>query len=136
MIDFGFTNSQADLDVVIAWRDAAIADGWDHEATYAPTEGEDRACRLRRDGYVAQVISRAGDAGKWKAQASVSLWGPDGMSIRPPKTYDWDAIRRGVETCHYCKAFPVKTERVAFAGRGCVTCAPKERVKLPANWAD
>ncbi len=138
---FGFTNSQADYDAVVAWREAAIADGWDHEPSYGGHESEDRACRLKRNGFVVLIISRKPlsltmDTGRWLAEAQVNAWGPDGMAIRVPDVYDGACFSVAVETCGYCGASSVTTERVGFAGRACPDCAPKERAKLPPNWAE
>lgn len=133
---FGFTNSQADLDAVIAWRDAAVADGWDHKPTYS-SEAEERAATLNREGYVAHILTRSrSHTGKWLAEAKVSVWGPDGLAIRVPTVYDWSQIKSAVEKCHYCGAQPVKTKRVGFAGRACITCAPIEEGKLPRGYYD
>lgn len=119
---------------VLAFRDAAMADGWSSEPTYAH-EDEMRAFRLRRDGFLLQCLARPEDKDS-VGVGTINGWGPDGMAIDVGETYDWDAIKRSAETCQYCKAFPVKTERVAFAGRACQTCGPIERAKLPANWAE
>jgi len=137
---FGFTNSQADLDAVIAWRDAAIADGWSHRPTYGKSESEDRACTMEKNGYKAMVLTRTpieGKPSKWKAEAEVNIWGPDGLAIKPPNVYDWEAIQSAVATCGYCGAHPVKTERVGFAGRCCETCLPTMRAKIEVpGWAN
>lgn len=34
MNEFGFTNDSREYERVCAWRDAAIADGWDHRPLY------------------------------------------------------------------------------------------------------
>lgn len=118
----------------LAWREAAMADGWQSAPTYSH-EDELRAFRLTRDGFVVQGLARPADD-KTLGVGEISCWGPDGMSIPAGEFYDWAAIKAGIETCHYCGAHPVKTERVAFAGRACAECGPKERAKLPSNWAD
>lgn len=140
-MDFGFTNDEAKIVAAETWRDAAAADGWSMTPTYAPHEGIERAAKLLHpDGYQAQIITRRRRAEdrhkKWAGEASVSVWGPDGLSIRSPYVYDMAAIRAATEKCHYCKAFPVKTVRVGFAGRACEACQPGEEKKLGPRYYD
>lgn len=134
--EWGFTDSIHDFNAVVAWRDAAIADGWEHRPTYGTHESEDRACKLTKDRFVVQVLTRTHEKAKRRYEAQVSAWGPDGLAIRVPDIYDWHAIQSAVMRCNYCGACPVETSRVAFAGRACGTCGPQERAKLPRNWAD
>lgn len=129
-LDFGFTNDQARIDAARAWRDAAIADGWMAEAMYAPREGIASACRLTRDGFVAQVITRENAPGlAHRFEVSVDVWGPDKLTVKPPFAYDWPAIQAAVRTCNACGATDVDTERYAFAGRCCAACLPAMRAK-------
>ncbi len=95
---FGNTRKEAEFAAVAAWRDAAVADGWD-----------------RRPTYIMPFV------------ASISLWGPDGLAITPPATYDWPAIQAGATTCRACKKVGVKTVRYSFAGRCCEACLPAMR---------
>jgi len=146
-MDFGFTNNVGIFDAVRAWRDAAIADGWQVQPTYpAPDpvpgpefgpnayrgEAMERACTLRRAGYTVHVITRT-NVGKWKFEAKLSAWCPDGMAIGLPREYDLAAIVSAVRRCNYCKRENVDTERVGFAGRYCATCLPtvRKRVEYP-----
>lgn len=111
------------------WRDAAVADGWAIEPTYAH-EPQEQAFRLRRDGYVIQGLARPAHP-EWGMPApSIYIWGPDGLAIEPPLVYDSAAILRGVETCSKCHAHPVETERVGFAGRYCAPCATIVRPQI------
>lgn len=116
------------------WRDAAVADGWTVEPTYKH-ESVDRAFRLTRDGYVVQGIARDGDE-QTLPTAYLHIWCPRGIAIAPPATYDFAAIRQAEQTCEYCGAHPVPTQRVAFANRACEKCAPVEQANLPARWAE
>ena len=125
-MDFGFTNDRASFEAAAAWRDAAVADGWSVQPTYGAHEGVERAAKLTRDGFVAQVITRT-KVGKWLYEASVSVWGPDGLAVAPPNAYDWSAIVAATKRCSYCKAPDVETERVGFAGRCCAACLPAVR---------
>lgn len=136
-MDFGFTNYPTRHAAAITWRDAAIADGWSARATYGNSESFDRASSLDHpDGYKVMILSRTNDkpGAKWKFEAQVSVWGPDGLTIKPPAEYDMVAIRAAVENCHYCGKTGCKTERVGFAGRACATCAPVEENKLEPNY--
>jgi hypothetical protein len=136
-VDFGFTNDQARYAAAIAWRDAAIADGWSARATYGNSESFDRASSLdHADGYKVMILTRTNDkpGAKWKFEAEVNVWGPDGLAIKPPAQYDMTAIRAATETCHYCGKVGRKTERVGFAGRACMVCAPVEEKKLGPNY--
>lgn len=76
------------------WRDAAVADGWSIEPTYAH-EPKEHAFRLWRDGYCAQGLARPipGPHGTIPVP-EIHIWGPDGLSIKTPETYDFEHIRR------------------------------------------
>ena len=125
---FGFTNDDAKFQAVADWFDAAIADGWLAEQTYKH-EPLERAARLRRDGFTAQILRRSEangrKPGKWKYEAMVSLWGPDRLAINPPFPYDMTAIIAGLRTCNACGATDVETQRYSFAGRCCAECRPE-----------
>lgn len=132
---FGFTNDRAQYDAAIAWRDAAIADGWEASPAY-DTEDIGRACRLRRDGFEVQVITRE-KVGKWKYEAQVNVWGPDGMCVNPMKTYNWTDLVDGLRVCDQCKKTDRDTKRVGFANRVCAECfeSAKQRIEVP-GWCD
>lgn len=103
-MEFGFTNDSREYQRVIAWRDAAIADGWEHGPQ--SSEAEERWSRLTRDGFVCQILTRSrgnwvpdpnwpnhpNPHGKWAYEAQVSMWGPDGVSVNPGLVYDWGKI--------------------------------------------
>lgn len=111
------------------WRDAAIADGWDHAPTYAPHEEEDRACRLKRDGFVVQTITRE----ELAKLASIHAWGPDDLQVSVPDEYSMEALVKNLRRCNDCGAVDVETQRTGFAGRVCNTCLPaaKKRDEFP-----
>lgn len=119
------------------WRAAAEADGWLIRPTYA-NEDILTAWTGERDGFKVQGIARPiGHHGSGLPVATLSIWGPDQLAIKPPAIYSMDAILIGSQTCHRCQAHPVQTERVAFAGRYCATCAPIERnVQERGNWCE
>jgi hypothetical protein len=150
-LDFGFTNDSREYERVCAWRDAAIADGWHHEPTYPKSELEDRACRLSRDGWSVQILTRSrgnyipdpqwpnrpSPHGKWAYEAQVSVWGPDGLAVNPGLTYDWNALKANLRHCPECGKDDVETRRVAFANRCCNDCAPKLKAELEKpGWCD
>lgn len=149
MSEHGFTNDSREYERVIAWRDAAIADGWEHGSQ--SSEAEERWSKLTRDGFVCQVLTRSrGNEvldpargyhqsvhGKYAYQAKVSLWGPDGVAVNPGLIYDWDAIRESLRACPECGAKDVETFRVAFANRACAKCRPALEAKLcKPGWCD
>lgn len=137
-MDFGFTNDSAKLKAAQDYRDAAAADGWAIRPTYG-SESMDRASTLTRDRFVMQALTRDNSekGGKWKHEAQISIWGPDGLAIRPPETYDFAEISARTRRCLYCKAEDVETERVGFAGRCCAKCLPAMRAKIETpGWTD
>jgi hypothetical protein len=123
---WGFTNNPIWIERVRAFVDAAVADGWSREATYTPSESIDRASKLKRDGFVIQVIARDNPEheGAYRYEASLNGWGPDGMVIRLPNDYDMEAIRAAVSRCSLCEKAADKTYRYSFAGRCCEACLP------------
>lgn len=128
--DFGFTNEEDQLWAAEQWRNSAVADGWLASPMYPNSEPSDRATRLKHpDGFVAQVLTRNNvtsppqhGPGKWKYEAGVHVWGPDGLAVIAGWVYDMNQLRNGLTSCHYCKASDVPTVRVGFAGRVCSDC--------------
>lgn len=115
---------------VVAFRDAAVADGWSIEPTYGEHESVDRASRLKKDGFLMMILTRTpveGDFFRHRYESEVSIWGPDGLCIAPPSKYDMEEIRRGLRICEECHATDVETFRVSFAGRCCAKCLPAAR---------
>ena len=112
----------------LAWREAAIADGWHSEPTYQH-EPELTAFRLTRQGFIIQGLARSASEDA-VGTGELSGWGPDGLHIPVGEIYDWDALKRAVETCGYCDAHPIKTSRVGFAGRCCDACLPTMRARI------
>lgn len=142
-MDFGFTNDKNVYDEVVAFRDAAIADGWSHHATYQ-NEPEERASRLSKDGFTMRILTRSRDNevlnpaagihrtmhGKWKYEARVSVWGRDGLGISLiGPVYDMARIKAGLRRCDACRAEDVDTQRYSFAGRCCAKCRPDMAAK-------
>lgn len=142
-MDFGFTNDDKIYRAVVAFRDAAIADGWTHIPTYQ-CEPEERASRLSKDGFTMQILTRSRDNevldpsrgyhhsvhGKWKYEAQVSIWGKDGLGVSLiGPVYDMERIKTGVRRCDSCRAEDVDTERYSFAGRCCAKCRPAMAAK-------
>ncbi len=117
----------------VAWRDAALADGWISTATYGESEADGRASTLTRDGFKASVITRLPKPTSHhpnpKHEGEVSVWGPDRLAVEPGQTYDWEHIKAGLRHCGRCNADDVETTRVAFADRACLPCLPKAREK-------
>ena len=134
---WGFTNDRAYLEAVQAYRDAAIADGWTVEPTYAAEE-IGRACRLKKSDFVMMVLTRENrPGGKFAYEVRAYLWGPDGLAIKPQAPHNWDQIKEGLRVCGWCGATGVHTERVGFANRVCAKCAPEARKKIEVpGWCD
>lgn len=130
---FGFTNDPERLLAVIAWRDAAVADGWTIEPTYPKTETVDQAAKLHRDGWVALVLTRGREGSphshRWYYEAQVSVWAPDSLAVRPGDVYSWEALQAATRSCNNCNATEVKTFGYSFAGRCCEACLPAMRLQ-------
>jgi hypothetical protein len=150
MMTFGFTNDTKEYDRVRSFRDAAIADRWSHKATY-DSEPEERASHLYREGFVMSVLTRSRENevlnpargiystshGKWRYEAQVHIWGPDGMAIDSGPVYDWGKLTAGLRHCPECGADDVDTQLVGFANRVCADCAPALRKKIEKpGWCD
>lgn len=117
------------LRLIHEWRAAAEADGWQFGPTYS-NEPETTAFKGNREGFAIHGIARPEDERHSIACVSLHIWGPDGLAIKPPPTYDMEAIRRGARACGYCEATDVDTVRVGFAGRCCLTCEPTIRPQV------
>lgn len=127
---WGMTNDYRRVEAAIAYREAAKADGWIAEPIYK-NESIDQACALTRDGFTINILTRTNcRSNRYKYQASVSIWGPDRLIVKPSSyQYNWPLIRDGVRCCHECGATDVYTTRVSFAGRVCKPCLPTARAK-------
>lgn len=144
-MDFGFTNDEAQYRQVKAWRDAAVADGWSVEPTYAPqgkSKGEpvESAAKLHRDGWTASILTRDNQdkpGRKWKYEAQVSVWDPNGRGVAPGATYDWDRLREDSLRCDKCGTLVDRVHHVGFANKACADCLPAMREKMEyPGWAD
>lgn len=132
-MDFGFTNDQKQYDEAIAFRDALRGDGW---TCSQRDKTDDTYTSHSKSGFAVQVVSRA-KAGKWKYEAQVSAWAPDGMSLRVPTVYDFSKLAAGIRHCNRCHADDVETHRFSFAGRCCEKCLPEaRRVAEYPGWCD
>ena len=130
--DFGFRSpslAAAALAGVRQWRSDAIAGGWDHRPTYGESEPEERAMRLTGpDGWTAQTIARSNERGG--AEASIHVWGPDGLAVDVPPFFDMRVLTAALRRCSRCKAENVETQRVGFAGRVCASCITDARKEV------
>lgn len=134
--NWGFTNDPAPYEAMLAYREAALADGWSLQWM----EGDEKTASYSKhfkDGYCMHILSRSQGKHKYKYEAKASLWCPQGIAIRAPETYDWQKIVEGTTRCHECGATGVKTVRVAFANRVCEPCLPAAKAKYEyRGWAD
>ena len=123
----------------LAWRKAAMADGWISSATYNH-EVEEQAFTLRHpEGFHALGLARPPDAvrGLTRWVGRIHAWAPDGIHVPAGDVYDMAALRRAVQTCEFCKQHPVKTVRLAFVNRACVPCAETKRAEYePPGWSE
>lgn len=130
--EYGMTDDPQFVEKVRAYVAAARADGWTWKKRYA-SEPEHWGAELDRSGFKIVALSRGDDtkpfSGGYKYQASIHIWGPDGLAIKPPDTYDWAAIQAGVTQCNLCNKTGVKTFRYSFAGRCCHECIPAARAE-------
>jgi hypothetical protein len=133
--EFGLTNDEQEINEVSAFREAAIADGWEAQPGSAAELIEDYA-HLSKEGFKMHTMSRRLVNSKFKFQASVHIWGPDGWAIGLlGPIYNWDEIKAGVRRCNECGAEDVETERYSFAGRCCAGCRPKMAAQHErGNW--
>lgn len=123
--EWGLTNDPKWRDLALVYLAAALNDGWESKDATAE--------HFTKDGFTMHILARDGGDGHgvfYRYQCSISIWGPDHLAIKPPDTYDWDAIQAGVRHCNYCDADDVETERVGFAGRCCAACVEKQRGRL------
>lgn len=127
---FGFTNDDADLEAARKWVADAVADGWTIEPTYA-SEPAERAASLWKDGYHVLALMRDNSEHKYKYkhEAQINLWGPDGLAIKAPSVYDFALIEAGNRRCGECGKTDVDTQRVGFAGRCCAEGLPAAQKK-------
>lgn len=140
-----YSNDIRDHEAAVAWRTAALADGWTMESVYK-TEPMESYARIRKEGYSGHVCARVTEemkaryshyVSKWKYNSEISLWGPDNLAIEAPAVYSWDAITQGTKTCSECGKTNVETTRVAFANRVCLSCLPASRAKHEVgNWTE
>ena len=78
-----------------------------------------------------QVLTRQ------QGRHTVHIWGPDGLQIKVPAVYSFDAVKTATRICQYCSATDVDTVRVGFAGRCCEKCLPAKRAEIETpGWCD
>ena len=127
--DYGFGNKVDALESVRRFCTDAVADGWAVKPTYN-SEPVDSAFTLDRDGFKVMGFARDhGAQARKRYETSISGWGPDGLAIKLPNTYDWSAIASAVRTCGRCGATVDRTFRFSFAGRSCSACLPAARAE-------
>jgi hypothetical protein len=125
---------------IVAFRDAAVKDGWSIKPTYK-LEEVDEASTLQRDGFRMSILTRMASPGDLYRRPSfdvcIGIWGPDGLAIRVPPVYNFESIKEGLRICNNCKKTNVKTERYSFAGRCCKKCLPQMKKEHEGpGWCD
>jgi hypothetical protein len=132
-MEFGFTNDSKQHEAAVAFRTALVADGWSVKQN---DKTDDTYTSHYKDGWCVQILSR-NNVGKWKHEASVNAWGPDGMSVKVPTVYNFEAMKAGLRRCGLCNAEGVDTQRYSFAGRCCAKCIDGARAKFEKpGWCD
>lgn len=120
----------------IAWREAALADGWTIEPTYQQHEPMETAFKMHRDGFLVQGLARPPSA-TMLGTGEIHCWGPDGLAIHAGEIYDFAALQADLRICHNCAKADVDTMRYSFAGRCCAECLPEmRRVHEQPGWCD
>lgn len=136
--EFGLTNNKDYYDAALAFRQSAIDDGWIARPTY-DFESIDRHSTLVKDGFRMHVMSRdnTDKPERHKYQASINIWGPDTLCIKPPKVYDWNFIKEGKLRCNNCNKIVDRIYHYSFAGRCCKECLPEMQKKHEyPGWSD
>lgn len=141
---FGFTNNDKEYERVVKFRTEAIKDGWTYEPTYGNHESWESHCSLSKNDFKMSISTRTTETsfilkkgGKWKYEADIHIWGPDGLAIEPPKEYNMGEIIKGLKKCSWCETEDVETQRVAFANRVCKKCLPAAQKQLEyPGWCD
>lgn len=124
--DYGYTNSDSEIESVRQFVADAIADGWVQSKRY-DSEPVERSCELTKDDFKMAVLTRVGGVGKWKYQTSIHAWAPDRLAIRLKEKYDWSIFENAQTTCNLCFKTGVETQRYSFAGRCCSECIDQAR---------
>ena len=106
------------LNEIVAWRDAAVADGWSITPTYN-SEGIDRASTLDRDGWKALILTRS------ERDCDVVVWSSDRLVVTHGTIYSFEELKRNERLCSNCGSTEIATVRIGFAGRVCPTCREK-----------
>jgi hypothetical protein len=132
--EFGLTNDEQELIEVATFRDAAIADGWDAKPG-GSSEPLEVYAHLEKEGFKMHAMCRR-NAGKWKFQTNIHIWGTDGLAIQLlGPIYNWEQIKGGLRRCGECGKEDVDTQRYSFAGRCCANCRPAMAAQYErGNW--
>jgi hypothetical protein len=118
------------LQLATAYRLAAEADGWVFRPTYYGHEPMEQAFTGDREGFTLSGLCRPGKPDKEMPSAVINIYGPDRLAIEPPLIYDMEEIRRRLRWCGYCDAEDVDIVSVGFAGRVCLACEPRVRLRV------
>ena len=131
-------NRKQQYDKAIQWKAAAVTDGWLIKPTYK-IESVETAATLEKDGFIASIITRYKESKpkEYQYDGSVSVWGPDKLTVHPGSKYSWEQLNNELRICHSCNTKDVDTVRISFAGRCCKKCLPELRkTHEPPGWYD
>lgn len=133
-----FVDTQEEFDREVArvrqWIRDAVADGWEIKPTYE-REGMNTACTLDREGWRVMSCRRppghgVGQFKNKRGNISISMWGPDGVSVNIEFPYNWERLQQLLTRCEFCGREGLETERVGFANRSCKECLPAARKQI------
>lgn len=130
------------LKSALAFKQAAVADGWSIKPTYSNHESTDTAATLNHpDGFTMQIYTRDHlplvPNAITRYEVDISIWGTDTLSIEVPPVYNMQAIRDGMKKCFNCHKIVDQTFRYSFAGRCCKDCLPRMReIHEKSGWCD
>ena len=132
----GLTNDVELYDSIKEYLECMLNDGWVNKNPDS-TEPIENYARLIKDNFQASLVRRIIDSPKYKYSVGLSIWGPDGLCIGVPITYDWELIKSMTKYCTHCNKSNVDTFRFSFAGRCCKECLPelKKRFEKP-GWCN
>jgi len=114
------------LQDVRAWKIAAFTDGWGVQRSYQ-NEPVDSACTMWRHDpdFKALLLMREKSETRTRGYFNISIWGPDGLFVRPIFPYHMATLLDELHVCSSCGAKNITPYRYSFAGRCCADCLPK-----------
>lgn len=104
------------------WRDVLLADGWDVEAICRNKCLPDASLRFERDGWKIEIYRLTDSAAE-----DIMAWGPDGMALELPESYNFEQMEANLLLCHRHGDYVEETVRLGFSERVCRPCRQEYR---------